>query len=112
MKAKKAIKRLDKVEAILSDVIDRYATTGSETREFLDAARVSIFRAKAGVDKNPELASRKQVSPKGEKAKQTAAKQKEKKPSTKKFSGVKRKGVHTETAQRLSDTQEAAGKTA
>jgi len=50
---------LDKVEAILSDVIDRYATTGSETREFLDAARVSIFRAKAGVDKNPELASRK-----------------------------------------------------
>ncbi|MGI8991618.1 MAG: hypothetical protein ACR2I2_18800 [Bryobacteraceae bacterium] len=81
MKAKKAIKRLDKVEAILSDVINQYAKNGKETREILDAARSSIVRAKAGVTKDLKPANGK-ASPKA------VAKQ----------SGTKRKSVHPETA--------------
>lgn len=91
MKAKKAIKRLDKVEAILSEVIDRYAKTEKETREFLDAARNSIVRAKTGVGKD--------LKPSNRKAK--------KKAPPKSASAARRKSVHAETGR-----SEVAAKTA
>ena len=91
MKAKKAIKRLDRAEAILSDVIDQYASNGSQTRNYLGAARVSIGRAKADVSKNLKAANGKQA--KADK------------------SGVKRKGVQPETAPK-SAGQTKAKKTA
>ncbi|MDQ6705486.1 MAG: hypothetical protein M3Z85_05925 [Acidobacteriota bacterium] len=59
MKAKKAIKRLDKVEAILSVVIDQYASDEKETLEYLDTARNSVAHAKAGVSKGLKSANRK-----------------------------------------------------
>ena len=99
MKAKKAIKRLDKIGAILSDVIDRYSANGNGTLEFLDAARLSITRAK--VEVNKELAPAK-----AEKPRRSGAKTRDGKPS------AKRKGVKTETAQRLSGTQQQESKTA
>jgi hypothetical protein len=50
MKAKKAVKRLDKVVAILSDVIKQYAPIERHVREQLGAAKASVGRAKAAVN--------------------------------------------------------------
>jgi len=49
MKAKKAIKRLSKVESILSNVIDQFSNTKNGLRELLDSAKTSIVRAKKTV---------------------------------------------------------------
>ena len=49
MKAKKALKRLGKAEAILSNVIDQYAGQTS-VRELLGTAKATVARAKAAVD--------------------------------------------------------------
>jgi hypothetical protein len=45
MKAKKALRRLTKVEAILSDVIDRCPATARGLRGLLDTAKTSVVRA-------------------------------------------------------------------
>ena len=50
MKAKKAVKRLDKVVAILSDVIKQYAPSERHVRELFGAAKASVVRAKAAVN--------------------------------------------------------------
>jgi hypothetical protein len=47
LKIKKALKRLDRVEVLLSKVIDQYPEDELGVREFLDSARTSVGRAKA-----------------------------------------------------------------
>jgi hypothetical protein len=81
MKAKKAIKRLDHVETLLSDVIDQFAGADG-MRELLDSAKEAVFRAKATV-----IEQRKQS---GEKA-----------------SAVKRKGIGAATATRKAASKTA-----
>jgi hypothetical protein len=49
MKAKKALKRLGKAEAILSNVIDQYDGQTS-VRDLLGTAKATVARAKAAVD--------------------------------------------------------------
>jgi hypothetical protein len=49
MKTKKAVKRLDKVVAILSDIIKQYAPTERHVRDLLGAAKASVDRAKTAV---------------------------------------------------------------
>lgn len=49
MKAKKALKRLTKIDLILADVIDQYAVNEQAVKDHLDAARNSLARAKATV---------------------------------------------------------------
>jgi hypothetical protein len=49
VKTKKALKRLDRVEALLSKVIDQYATDEREVRELLESARASVARARVKV---------------------------------------------------------------
>jgi hypothetical protein len=46
MKAKKALKKLDRVEELLSDVVDRYAAGDHVVHEFLDTAIAAIDSAK------------------------------------------------------------------
>lgn len=92
MKAKKAIKRLDKVEAILSEVIGEYATVEKETLELLDVARASIVRAKADVSKGLKPTHRKASPKKG---------------PSKDASGAKRKSVHAETRRSEIDARTA-----
>ena len=55
MKAKKAVKRLAKVEAILSNVIDQYASENG-VRKMLDLAKASVVRAKetVGIEGSPK----------------------------------------------------------
>ena len=50
MKAKKALKRLRSVEALLSIVIDEFAPNERSMRALLDSARVSVIRAKARIN--------------------------------------------------------------
>lgn len=50
MKAKKALKRLRRVEELLSIVIDEFAGNEPAVRELLDSAKTSVIRAKAGIN--------------------------------------------------------------
>ena len=50
MKAKKALKRLRRVEELLSLVIDEFAGNEPGVRELLDSAKRSVIRAKAGIN--------------------------------------------------------------
>lgn len=47
LKTKKTLKRLDRVEVLLSKVIDQYPADELGMRELLDSARTSVTRAKA-----------------------------------------------------------------
>ena len=47
LKIKKAFKRLDRAEVLLSKVIDQYPADELGVRELLDSARTSVSRAKA-----------------------------------------------------------------
>lgn len=50
MKTKKALKRLRRVEELLSIVIDQYARNEHGVRKLLDSAKRSVIRAKAGIN--------------------------------------------------------------
>ncbi|MGI9069773.1 MAG: hypothetical protein ACR2JB_00205 [Bryobacteraceae bacterium] len=52
MKTRKALKKLSSVEAVLSDVLERYATDVTEVREQLDAAAAALRRARSAIDSN------------------------------------------------------------
>jgi hypothetical protein len=49
MKANKALKRLTKIDASLSDLIDRYAASERRVKELLHDAKASVLRAKEAV---------------------------------------------------------------
>jgi hypothetical protein len=50
MKIKKALKRLNKVETLLTNIIDQCPTSARGLRELLDSAKVSVVRAKGVVN--------------------------------------------------------------
>ncbi len=52
MKAKKAGKKLSKVEALLSDVLNGYTTGVAEVREQLEAAAAAVKRTRSMLDSN------------------------------------------------------------
>ena len=55
MKAKKALRRLRRVEELLSIVIDEFVGKEPGVRELLDSAKASVIRAKAGINpKKPQ----------------------------------------------------------
>ena len=62
MKAKKALKRLKKVETILSNVIDQFPASARGLRELLDSARVAVVRAKVAVNERAIKASKKPLA--------------------------------------------------
>ena len=49
MKSKKAGKRLEKVEALLSNVIEKYAAPQPDTLQFLTSAKESVGRARSAL---------------------------------------------------------------
>jgi predicted nucleic acid-binding Zn-ribbon protein len=46
MKANKAVKRLAKIEALMSDVTERYSARAPHIREMLQDAKAAVTRAK------------------------------------------------------------------
>jgi hypothetical protein len=108
MKAKKARKRLDKAETILSDVIEQY-TAQANVRELLGTAKATVARAKAAVNssaasaksgKKPPLRADKSrrggLTAEGRKKLSLAAK--------KRWAIARRKGVNAVTGRPLSKT--------
>ena len=94
MKAKKALKRLNKVEALLTDVIDRSAVPNQEhLAELLNSAKATVVRARESV--NSQMSSRSA----GNGPAQTEVAQGTKRPVT-----VKRKSVNTAPGRRLTKT--------
>ena len=83
MKAKKAVKKLDKVVAILSDTLKQYAPSDRHVRELLDAAKASVVRAKAAVvaSSSPKTEAKARVKVKKTEQKRAAAVAKKKLPA-------------------------------
>jgi len=108
MKAKKTLKRLNKVEALLSSVIDQCPASKRGLRELLDSAKTSVVRAREAVNsqggrraarKPPvkaEQAKRGKLSAEGRKRISLAAK--------KRWTLAKRKGMNAVTGRPLSKT--------
>src|SRR5215831_16079076 len=104
MKAKKALKRLTRVEELLSTVIDQYAAGEPRMREMLNDAKESVFRAKETVSQVSQSSARKPpvkadqpkrggLTAAGRKRISLAAKRR--------WAIAKRKGVHAVTGQPL-----------
>jgi hypothetical protein len=103
MKTKKAIKRLNKVESILANVIDQFSESHNGLRELLDSAKTSIVRAKKSVGRQESTraakkpaAGAKRLSAEGRRNISAAAK--------KRWALAKRKGMNAVTGRRLKRT--------
>ena len=108
MKAKKTLKRLNKVEALLSSVIDQCPASKRGLRELLDSAKTSVVRAREAVNSQggrraarkptvkAEQAKRGKLSAEGRKRISLAAK--------KRWTLAKRKGMNAVTGRPLSKT--------
>ena len=107
MKAKKAIKRLSKVELILSNVIDQFSASDNGLRELLDTAKTSVVRARKTVGLQESRAARKppataeksqrsRLSAEGRRNISVAAK--------KRWALAKSKGVNAVTGRKLKKT--------
>lgn len=66
MKANKALKRLAKIEALISDVAERYSS-GVSIREALQDARAALARVKAAVSSQASSATAKSPAAKRKK---------------------------------------------
>src|SRR5258706_15999295 len=91
MEAPKALKRLAKIEALLSDVTARYSVHGSDTRKVLQDASAAVARAKEIVSLQAAGPARKKAAAK--KAEGTTAKTAKKRAPIKK--AAKRKAATT-----------------
>jgi hypothetical protein len=108
MKAKKAVKRLTKVEGLITNVIDRYVSDEGDLRELLDSAKASVVRAQemvslqvsAAAPKKPPVKAQstkaRGLSAEGRKRLSIAAK--------KRWAVAKRKGVSAVTGRPLAKT--------
>ena len=104
MKAKKALKRLNKIEVLLSNVIDQCPASARGLRELLDSAKTRVVRAKGVMNarvarKQPARAAHateSRLSDEGRKRISLAAK--------KRWAKAKRKGMNAVTGRRLSKT--------
>jgi hypothetical protein len=107
MKAKKALKRLTRVEALLSDVVDQYDAIEPSARELLDSAKASVVRAKETVDVKASAKAAKKPPAKAEKSKPGLTAEGRKKLSLaakKRWAIAKRKGISAVTGRPLSKT--------
>ena len=107
MKSKKALKRLNRIETLLTSVIDQCPNSARGLRALLDSAKASVVRAKGMVNAQVARATKKppgraeqsaesRLSAEGRKRISLAAK--------KRWAQAKRKGVHAVTGKRLSKT--------
>ncbi len=65
MKSTKALKRILKIEALLSNVIDKYSAGGPQAREALQKAEVALAQAKQAVEADGSSAKKKASRPAG-----------------------------------------------
>ena len=107
MKAKKALKRLSRVEDLLSDVIEQYATPQTDLRELLDSARTSVVSAKSAVNLQASPEAAKKPPAKAQKPKRNLTAEGRKRISLaakKRWAAAKRNGVSAVTGRPLGKT--------
>ena len=108
MKAKKAVKRLGKVETLLSNVIDQYAKSVDNVRELLDSAKASVVRAMEAVSVKPSTVAPKKPPVKAQETKRRGLSAEGRKKlsiaAKKRWAIAKRKGVSAVTGRPLSKT--------
>ena len=108
MKAKKAVKRLGKVETLLSNVIDQFATGADSVRQLLDAAKASVVQAKEAVNVQSSTAAPKKPPVKAQEPKRrglsAAGRKKLSIAAKKRWAIAKSKGVSAVTGRPLSKT--------
>ena len=101
MKAKKAVKKLMKVETLISNISELYAAKHSRVRELLDSAKDSVVRAKDAV----KVQVSRSVKHRPVKAKAQRHTVKRRKPQAAVArTGAKRKSVQAVTIRRLRQT--------
>lgn len=107
MKAKKTLKRLNKVAALLSNVIDRLPGSNDDLRVLLDSAKDNVVQAAKKVRAQPSssVTKRKQPAKAGTVREGRPAGRKKTSLATKNgWETARRKGVSVVTGRRLSKT--------
>src|SRR5260370_21879594 len=74
MKANKALKRLAKIEALISDVTERYSASVPHVRDVLQDAKAAVARAKEAVRLRASAGKPKKSAPDKKAARKAAAK--------------------------------------
>jgi Tfp pilus assembly protein PilX len=84
LKAPKAVKKLAKLEVVLTDILERYATDMSEVRDQLEAATAALRRARSAIQSENQSGSQaaKKSSNQSARGKTAAPKRLAKKAST------------------------------
>ena len=100
MNAKKAHKRLRRIDGLLAAVIERYDTAATGVRELLDTAKTAVANAMASLQKpapkKPPARGQRRLSAAGRKRLSAAAK--------KRWAIAKSKGIHAVTGRPLHKT--------
>ena len=107
MKAKKALKRLNKVETLLSNIIDQSPAGARGLRELLDSVKASVVRAKKTVNARVARTAKKPSARAGESRQGRLSAEGRKRISLaakKRWAVAKRKGMNAVTGRRLSKT--------
>ncbi|MBZ5593648.1 MAG: hypothetical protein LAP39_15520 [Acidobacteriia bacterium] len=104
MKAKKALKRLNKVETLLSNVIDQFPDSARGLKDLLDSARSSVARARETVNARVAKAAKKPPAKAAESRLSAAGRKRISLAAKRRWELAKRKGVHAVTGRKLSKT--------
>lgn len=108
MKAKKAMKRLSKVESILSTVIDQFSASKNGLRELLDSAKSSVIRARKSVGQQPSSRTAKKPPAKADKSQRPRLSAEGRRnislAAKKRWAVAKRKGMNAVTGRKLKKT--------
>jgi|SRR5579864_5429850 len=108
MKAKKALKRLNRIETMLSNVIDRVPESKDGLGELLGSAKAAIARAKETVNSQLGAQGAKKPAGKAGTARQgrltAEGRKKISLAAKKRWAAAKRKGINAVTGRKLSKT--------
>ena len=108
MKAKKALKRLNKIEELLSDVIDQFPKSTDGLGALLDSAKAAVVRAKTTVNSQVSPRAAKKQPGKAETARQgrltAEGRARISLAAKKRWAVAKRKGMNAVTGRPLSQS--------
>jgi len=105
MKTKKTLKRLNKVVALLSNVIDKLPDRKGGLGDVLDSAKANVVRAAKMVHSQPSNGAAKRKPPAKAEGRQSATRRKRiSVTATKRSEADKHKGLNSETGRGLSKT--------
>ena len=95
MKAKKAMKRLHRIETLLGTVIDQYDPGTREVHDLLDAARTSVASATQALAASPAKKPPAKADQTGARRLSDAARKRLSAAAKKRWAAAKRKGMST-----------------